>query len=235
MKQLELRTYTRKEIAEITGYEISNSNFSRNVKGTLMKWGYTFQWKHGGDVTIKEMPNTVEGKFRELMIRLFHFDVQVDEVAFACMMFAFCEDIEGFCSMPWDSRIELLNTMFDCEFCKSSLSRWVRKLLQTDHLYKSSSVRYWKTYVKNNEKVREPVEDGSEELEAYKTERTNFLDEREKEGIGFKKAYGMWMKMHWNQYGCCYYGCSYFGLNILAEEAEILYSATYAIAQKHMR
>ena len=137
--------------------------------------------------------------------------------------------------MPWDSRIELLNTMFDCEFCKSSLSRWVRKLLQTDHLYKSSSVRYWKTYVKNNEKVREPVEDGSEELEAYKTERRNFLDEREKEGIGFQKAYGMWMKMYWNQYGCCYYGCSYFGLNILAEDAEILYSATYAIAQKHMK
>ena len=44
MKQLELRTYTRKEIAEITGYEITNSNFSRNVKGTLMKWGYVFQY-----------------------------------------------------------------------------------------------------------------------------------------------------------------------------------------------
>ena len=234
MKQLELRTYTRKEIAEITGYEITNSNFSRNVRGTLMKWGYTFQWKHGGDVTIKEMPNTVEEKFRELMIRLFHFDVQIDEVAFAYMIFAFYEDVEGFCSMPWDSRVELLNTMFDCEFCKSSLSRWVRKLLQTDHVYKVRG-RYWKTYSKNNKKIRECVDEDSEELKVYKTEMMEFLDEQRKRGLSFKEAFGMWRKKYWEEHQYCYYRCPLFDLNILAEDAEILYSATYAIAQKHMK
>ena len=89
MKQLELRTYTRKEIAKIPGYEITNSNFSRNVKGTLMKWGYTFQWKHGGDVTIKEMPfcniadsinanvANISGLFFEISIFTFIFYVTI--------------------------------------------------------------------------------------------------------------------------------------------------------------
>ena len=40
MEQLELRFYTREEIAEVLSMSVKRNNFGRDVRDKLSKWGY---------------------------------------------------------------------------------------------------------------------------------------------------------------------------------------------------
>ena len=41
MKQLEIKTYTRQEIADITNTDINDKKFARKVRNILTNWGYS--------------------------------------------------------------------------------------------------------------------------------------------------------------------------------------------------
>ena len=69
-----------------------------------MKWGYGYDWTRGG-ATITYVPNTPQEKLKEILIRRFRLNIQVDMYAFACFITAFT-DVPGFDCMPWKVREE---------------------------------------------------------------------------------------------------------------------------------
>ena len=103
MQQLELREYTRAEIAEVLSVNLKDSNhFAERVKDKLDKWGYGYDYSRRA-VTIISKPETSAARLKEIVIRSFGMDIQVDAVQFACFLAAFT-DIEGFETMPWEER-----------------------------------------------------------------------------------------------------------------------------------
>ena len=61
MKQLELRTYSRKEIAEVLSLNLADSrHFKRNVETKLKTWGYEFVFPPRGNITITRKPESSE-------------------------------------------------------------------------------------------------------------------------------------------------------------------------------
>ncbi len=64
-----MRFYGRAEIAEITNISIAAHNFSRDVKDTLAKWGYGYDWINRRGVTITYVPTTSEERLQEILVR----------------------------------------------------------------------------------------------------------------------------------------------------------------------
>ena len=97
--QLEKRFYSRSELSQLTGArEEDTRHFKRNVESVLSNWGYGIDWSKNGAI-IKHIPTLPEEKLRELLIRKFHVDIQVDMYAFACFVTAY-SDVPGFECMP---------------------------------------------------------------------------------------------------------------------------------------
>lgn len=56
MKQLDLRFYSKSELSEILNVRLeNNSHFARDVKTTLINWGYSFEYSRKG-ATITRQP-----------------------------------------------------------------------------------------------------------------------------------------------------------------------------------
>jgi len=82
MEQLELRTYSREEISEITGISTASGHFARDVKNRLSRWGYEYSY-NPKRVKIEKKPETAKEKLYEYMQRELGLSVQIEAEPFA--------------------------------------------------------------------------------------------------------------------------------------------------------
>ena len=236
MVQLESRFYSRAEIAEVIKSYINENHkndkeyvertvesilndtkhFKRNTSDTLSKWGYGFDWMPHG-IMITHVPDTKEARLKEILLRQFHVDIQVDMYAFACFVTAFT-DVPGFSSMPWKLREKEFENYSGVFFTSRTLSSWCKKLIEREIMSKSETGTYWKTYFRNGEKRREITT--KEEALNYFKRRAELLNELVEEvlqedpslsqeaarSIAWKDVYGYL----WAEFGYCCYFCKTF-------------------------
>lgn len=194
MKQLEVKTYTRQEIAEIIDIDVKNKNFARKTKDTLAKWGYSYNYSRKG-VEIISQPQTAKEKLSEIMIRKYDLDIQTDCYEFATFLYSLLLD-DTFTSMPWKEREDWLRVEFNISVDEKTLRRWCSKFISHGTIVKDKSNKsYWRT---NYNKTREEV----------------FIDDKERQDY-WKEFWEMKkngeediQKRLWNKYGCCYYSCA---------------------------
>ena len=215
---MEKRLYSREELAHLTGARLSDEkHFKRNAENALIKWGYGYDWLRGGAV-ITHVPSTPKERLKEILIRQFHIDIQVDMYAFACFVTAFT-DVPGFDCMPWKVREAEFEKYSGHYYSSRTLSSWARKLIEQDIMYKGAIGSFWKTSVKpNGEKVRTSVT--YEEVKEYFDRRSELIEKYATQILenDVKKTYeaarrSAWQiafEILWDQYQCCYYSCKTF-------------------------
>ena len=136
MEQLELRFYTRQEIADVLSVNINDSNhFKRNIEAKLQRWGYGYDYSRSG-VQITSRPETEEERLAEILYRHYNIDVQTNPTAFACLLHALSE-IENFDSMPWEERANVLFREYRVDVCDRTLRNWASKLFSLEILHKN--------------------------------------------------------------------------------------------------
>ena len=237
MRQLEKRFYTRSELAEVLQIRLDNKNFARDVKNTLMNWGYSFEYSRKG-AEITRQPQTDEEKLAEIMIRKYDIDIQVDTYAFACFIIAFFE-IETFDAMPWEERAKNLIEIYGIEtdgtvesFART-LKKWCSKLMKSGTIIKSNAKMHWRTTCFNGKKFREWINGDAkleEEMHRYFESRKKYLEEYITAEIAKgRKDYKeinteAWKHTNeelWRKYGCCYYSCKTLVLSAFDDMEEL--------------
>ena len=219
MQQLELRFYTREEIAELTGARLEDTkHFKRNAENVLMKWGYGYDWTKGG-ASITHIPTTPEERLQEILIRQFQVDIQVEMYAFACFITAFT-DIPGFDAMPWAVRQDAFQKYSGKYVSSRTLSSWSRKLIEKEIMARDCIGTYWKTEINGFQKVRMIVSE--EEAKDYFKRRSellcnnlpDYMEMLKKAGYDEQEARaGAWKAVYsdlWAEFNCCYYFCKAF-------------------------
>lgn len=212
MDQLEKRTYSREELAQLSGVKV-DKNYKRNITSLLDKWGYEYVYAPK-QVDIVRAPSTPAARLNELLIRGLSIDVRMDILAFAYFiaLFSWYED---FHAMPWAERAKALKQIFNIEVSERTLYRWGKLGIDCGLLTKDGIKVYWRT---NYNKTRELVS-GDPEMEQ---EMRNYIkDKRElvkkymaedldKTNLGLVRsnAYSRAFKDLWSKYGCCYYSAS---------------------------
>lgn len=213
MKQLDLRAYSREEIADVLDVNIKDVNhFKRNVESKLLKWGYSYEYSRKA-VTITRVPTTAEEKLSEIMIRAFDMDVRIDAFSFAAFLYSLVVFPE-FASMPWEERSKFLKDEFKIDISDRTLRSWCSKFIETNTLIKDSDNKTrWITGYLDGEKYRDQV-DGDEELEkfvdVYNERRKELLEEYKDE-----KPEEKWKTVRsilWQEYHCCVYCCKSISL-----------------------
>ena len=240
MKQLELRTYPRAEIAEVLNVRINDSgHFKRNVENKLSKWGYGFHYTTAA-VEICSKPDASAERLAEILYRGFGIDIQIDPVQFACFIAAFT-DIEGFSSMPWEEREMEYRKHYGFAPDVRTLRNWCSRLIGCGIIAKAGCSTQWKTFYSGGQKCRTPV-CGEEEkqLQKYYQRRgelaaMHYAKELES-GQAPKAAKAQaWKKAYhdlWAEFGCCYYYCKYFALSAFSTEAQIDLQEIYELVQE---
>ena len=219
MKQLELRSYTQDEMAQLTGYSKESTHLARDVKNKLNKWGYTYIYKRSS-VTITKRPETSQERFAELMLRQFELDVQINVDAFAHFIFLLLTD-EGFGCMPWAERENEIFERFGIDISDSTLRKWASRLLGTEIIYKSRGDKvYWRTERLNNVPVRNRISEDDEEYLKYKARKSDLIIEYTNLGLKKNKAWREAFKQLWREFGCCYYHCPRFVINALGHDID---------------
>lgn len=229
MKQLELRRYSRQEIEAITGHNKGGNNFRANVRNTLTKWGYQYDWPMRGEPTITRKPETPEERLSELMIRLMGLDVQIQVKPFAYFLYLLLR-MDGFDSMPWDER-EALMREFGIDISAKTLRNWIARLIDGGHVLRDKYDReYWRTRLDGDRKVREPIDPKTDNgYQQYKTRRTQILADNFAAGMNKREAWNEMYKELWAETQCCYYGCPRFTLNALGENSDDVFDCVDAI------
>ncbi len=218
MEQLEKRFYSRSEIAEITGYNVSDSkHFKRNITQKLNNWGYTYIYEKKG-ITITEIPETPEDKINEIMLREYNLSLLQDRYYFACFIWMFL-NYENFNCMPWKVRKGLLKEVFQIDVAEITLKRWYKKIEKNGLLVKDeNNFTYWYTKETPKEVIRKMVETPEE-----KEEKNNYYSEKKRlieiEGIPYSDA----MKQLWWKYHVIYYRCNEISLNACGNSASMLF------------
>jgi hypothetical protein len=221
MKQLELRTYPRAEIAEALSVNLKDSShFKRNVQNKLSKWGYSFRYSRAA-VEIISKPEAPEGRLSEILYRGYGIDVQVNSIQFACFISAFT-DIEDFSSSPWAKREELFYKYYGYCVSERTMRNWCSQLINRGVIMKLGESTAWRTYFENGKKIREPIEEiDKEEMQNYYERRSelfkdNYISELER-GKPQKEARAeAWRNTYkdlWAEFQCCFYYCKYFVLS----------------------
>ena len=219
MKQLEVRAYERKEIAEIMGIKMSSHNFIRDVRGKLEKWGYACDTPRGGAVIITKKPETAQERLAEIMIRLFKLDIQIEVYDFACFLHLMLTEPAAQ-KMPWAVRHGMIKEMYDLDISEVTLRRWVKHLLDDDIISKTEDSEWWKTCNIDGEKCQKPVKKA--ELPAMReywkrhAEILNF--QLDKHHGDRSAAWGATRKQMWQEYECCYYRCKCLQVNGIGTE-----------------
>ena len=213
MQQLECKTYSRAEIAELLSVNPKDSkHFKRNVETKLQNWGYGYTYKTT-EITISSKPETPEAKLREILIRQLNLDVQIDPKAFACFICAFT-DIENFASMPWGNRELILQQRYKVCVSERTLRNWSAVLIRNEYLAKSEERTFWKTEMCGRDKIRTPVPEDDPRMAEYFRRKSELLKENETPAPEDKEF--MWkqtMKQLWSEFNCCYYSCKSFSFN----------------------
>ena len=138
MQQIEVRNYSRNEMAELLKVEITDSHFSRKVQSILTKWGYSFVYSRKA-IQITAAPSTAQERLNELLIREFNLDIQIDIGKFATFVYLLMD--EEFSSMPFGERANVMKQDYNIEVSEITLKRWYKKLVdnnvvETDRLRK---------------------------------------------------------------------------------------------------
>ena len=218
MKQLEKRFYSRNEIAEITGYSVSDSkHFKRNITQKLDNWGYTYTYEKKG-ITITAIPETPEAKVNEIMVREYKLSLLQDKYHFACFIWMFL-NYENFNCMPWKVRKHLLKEVFQIDVAEITLKRWYKKIEKNNLLVKdTNNYSYWYTKETKNEVIRKRVETAEEQENKsfYYSEKKRLI---EIEGLTYQEA----MKKLWWEYHIIYYRCNEISLNACGNSASLLF------------
>ena len=212
MQQLEKQFYSREEIAELLTIKITD-HFKRDVTNKLDKWGYQYKYSCKG-VEIIAAPATAQDKLKEIMIRQFNLDIQVDVYAFACFV-KLLIDYEDFMNMPWEQRAKEIKEIYNVSVDKKTLERWSNKLISKNLIAKGFERVYWSTSYINGKKERIRV-DGDLELEA---EMAKYMA-RKKELTATSKDFNENFAILWKEFGCCYYSCSSLVLNAIDADIE---------------
>lgn len=205
MKQLEVKTYTRQEIADITNIDAKDKNFARKTKDTLTKWGYSFEYSRK-NINITRIPETATEKLSELMIRYYDLDIQIDAYDFAIFTYCLLADLDGFSSMPWEARSNYLNEEWNVLISDRTLRTWCSKLIKTNTISKDTGKKtYWTSFTVNGVKYQEELENGRLNPQWKKYWELFFkLKEAGETNLGGKC---------YEQLGYCVYSCPSFVFN----------------------
>lgn len=225
MKQLELRFYTRAEIAEVLSVDFDDSNhFKRNVENELSKSGYAFHYINRQGVEILSKPEAPEERLAEILYRGFKIDIQIQPIQFACFIAAFIE-IEGFDSEPWGTRETQYYKYYGYSVTARTMRNWCNQLIDRGVIAKVGATTAWRTYYENGRKIREPIEEIDKvEMDNYFERRGEiFIDNyisRLKSGKVPKEARSLaWKDTYidlWAEFECCFYYCKGFELSRIA-------------------
>ena len=126
MQQIEVRNYSRNEMAELLKVEITDSHFSRKVQSILTKWGYSFVYSRKA-IEITAAPSTAQERLNELLIREFDLDIRIDIGKFATFVYLLMD--EEFSSMPFGERANVMQQDYNIEVSEITLKRWYKKLV----------------------------------------------------------------------------------------------------------
>ena len=215
MKQLELRTYTRQEIAEITGRKPDSKNFARDAKGDLDKWGYKYEYSPKA-VLITKRPETAEERLKEIMVREFALDIQIDVRSFARFI-SLLLVYEPFSAMPWDERVNTIEYWFGMSVSKETMRSWTGKLEKSGYINKTRADRaFWRTGKDptTGKRMRTQVdEENDEDFHLYKERQKELINGFLNEGINRSDAWKSTFSQLWAEFDCCYYACSRLILN----------------------
>lgn len=224
MQQIEVRNYSRKEMAELLKVEITDSHFSRKVQSILTKWGYSFVYSKKA-IQITAAPSTAQERLNELLIREFNLDIQIDIGKFATFVYLLMD--EEFSSMPFGERANVMMQDYNIEVSEITLKRWYKKLVdynvvETDRLRKT----YWVSMYVDGQKTRMKVDEDDEGKIKYENRRRKLAEKNIKDGMNKANAYSSANLTCWKEFKCCYYSCNTIILNAfnqqffeLAEEA----------------
>lgn len=221
MKQLELRTYPRAEIAEILSLNLKDSShFKRNVENKLSKWGYGFCYSTAA-VEITSKPEAPEERLSEILYRGYGIDVQVNPILFACFIAAFF-DIKDFNSTAWGNREKEYRKYYGYYVNQRTMKNWCKQLMNRGVIVRTEGYTAWRTYFENGRKIREPIEEIDKvEMQNYYERRSelfkdNYISELER-GKPLKEARAeAWRTTYkdlWAEFQCCFYYCKYFVLS----------------------
>ena len=243
MEQLELRFYSREEIAEITSVNINDSgHFSRDVRRELSKWGYGYQYIRNKGVEITSKPETPEERLAEILIRAYNIDIQIDPVQFACFISAFT-DIESFHCMPWGEREDVYHARYGFAPDDRTLRNWHSRLMRCGVISTFDYSTAWRTEVFRGSKIRTPIT-GDEEEELKMQE---FFDRRKElvaqnynnllqYGLSPKDAKKMaWTQAYdtlWKEFHCCYYWCKSFTLSAFTPDDKDVLCEIHELVQE---
>ena len=222
MEQLELRFYTRPEIAQALSVNIKDTDhFAERVKDRLKKWGYGFHYINRQGVEILSKPETPEERLAEILYRGYGIDIQINAEQFACFIAAFT-DIEGFAGEPWDKRLKLYNEYYGYSFSDHrTLRSWCSQLIERGVIAKDACSAKWRTYYADGKKIQEPIEDIDEvEMESYFQRRGELFKEKYiamlergfPPGAARKAAWKQTYVDLWAEFQCCFYYCKGFNL-----------------------
>lgn len=222
MKQLELRFYTRAEIAEILSVKLKgNNNFKRDVENKLSKSKYGFHYNDGQGVEIQSKPEKPEDRLCEILYRGYKIDVQTNPLLFACFISAFL-DIKEFESSPWGEREKIYYKYYGYNVDERTMRNWCSKLLDRGIIAKKGVTTAWRTYFAGDRKIREPIEEIDRvEMDNYFERRTEIFKDHYikylESGIPTKKARNAaWKDTYkdlWAEFECCFYYCKGFVLS----------------------
>lgn len=208
MSQLELRAYSREEIAEVLGVNLKDTNhFKRNVESKLTKWGYSYEYSRK-EVKIIAAPATAEEKLSEIMIRAYDMDIRIDSFSFAAFLYSLVV-FPDFISMPWEERSKYLEEEFGISVSDRTLRSWCSRFIETRTVIKDDEYKTrWITGYVNGEKYRDLV-DGDEDLEKfaddYQKEKMELLNQYK--DLDDKEKWSNVRRTLWDKYHCCVYCC----------------------------
>lgn len=220
MAMLEKRFYPRQEIAEIVGItDLKDGHFAEKVKRYLNNRLYEYEYSCKG-ANILHLPPTAEEQLASLMRDTFDLDVQINPYNFACFIRAFSV-IGSFKSIPWDSRVAFFNQHYENTVSRTTLQRWMKRLVEKDIVMRFKKGALWRT-IKDEygDKVQVWVDPDTDEYREYCEKRSKLL-------IGFENAdnetrnkmWGSMVHQLYPEYGVYYY-CPEFTLNALGDRAE---------------
>lgn len=216
MQQIEVRNYSRTEMAELLKVEITDSHFSRKVQSILTKWGYSFVYSRKV-IQITAAPSTAQERLNELLIREFDLDIRIDIGKFATFVYLLMD--EEFSSMPFGERANVMKQDYNIEVSEITLKRWYKKLVdynavETDRLRKT----YWVSMYVDGQKTRMKVDEDDEGKIKYEKHRRKLAEKNIKDGMNKADAYSSANLTCWKEFKCCYYSCNTIILNAFNQQ-----------------
>lgn len=229
---LELRFYSREEIAQIIGIpSLKDSHFVEKVKRYLKNRKYEYVHIKAKGYQITKIPTNAEEQLTCLLREKLGLDKQIKVFDFACFIVAF-ELIDGFDLMPWQTREKAFEQYFGQKMLNGRMSRYMSKLFDAQVAVKFKKASLWKT-TKDEKGVKhqEPQDVNSPEYAHFCEERSVLLKEYQAQGMSFSQAWGQMMKALSG--GGVYYYCAAIAFNAFGDTAEEITRLVYDVMAEH--